>query len=111
MNWNKFTDLAQLDNIIAESAQKTVMLFKHSTTCSISNMALSRLERAWKDAEMQGVSPYFIDLLAYRSISNKVAEQFGIKHESPQILVIKNGVCTYHNSHSGISYVELKQVV
>jgi bacillithiol system protein YtxJ len=111
MNWNKFTDLSQLDNILTESAQKTVVLFKHSTRCSISSMALSRLERAWKDAEMQGVSPYFVDLIAYRNVSNKIAEQFEVQHESPQVLVIKNGICTYHNSHSGISYEELKQVV
>jgi bacillithiol system protein YtxJ len=108
MNWLQFSDTAQIENIILLSQTQTVLLFKHSTRCSISSMALSRLERAWKDKEMEQITPYFIDLIANRNVSTLVAQQFEVEHESPQVLLIKKGICTYHNSHGGISYQEIK---
>lgn len=72
-------------------------------------MALDRLERNWDQEEMQNVVPYFLDLISYRSISNKIAETFGVQHESPQVLLIENGKCVYNASHMGISYDTLKK--
>jgi bacillithiol system protein YtxJ len=66
------------------------------------------LERAWKDNEMTVVKPYLLDLLANRNISNHIVDVFGITHESPQILLIADGKCIYHNSHNAISYQEIK---
>lgn len=109
MNWNKLTSESQLETIKAESAQQPVLIFKHSTRCSISAMALSRMERNWDDAA--GIKPYYLDLIANRSISNQVASKFGVDHESPQILLIQNGECVYDASHMGISFDALKQVV
>lgn len=109
MNWNKLTSESQLETIKAESTQQPVLIFKHSTRCSISAMALSRMERSWDDAA--GIKPYYLDLIANRSVSNQVASEFGIDHESPQILLIQNGECVYDASHMGISFSALKQAV
>ncbi len=109
MNWNKLTSEAQLDAIKEESARQPVLIFKHSTSCSISAMALSRMERNW--SEQLGVKPYYLDLLANRPISNKVEQEFGIEHESPQVLLIKNGTCIYDASHMAISFAGLQQAV
>ncbi len=72
-------------------------------------MAKSRLESSWDAQEMEGTTPYFLDLIAHRDISDLVAETFGVYHESPQILVIKNGKCTFDTSHMNISYKTVKQ--
>ena len=107
MNWNKLTSEEQIDQVITESAEKPVLLFKHSTSCSISSMALDRLLRNWKTEDSDKITPYYLDLIAFRSLSNLVAARFGIPHESPQVLLIKKGKVTYHESHYGISYAEI----
>ncbi len=109
MNWNKLTSDAQLAEIKEESAQQPVLIFKHSTTCSISAMALSRMERNWND--ILGVKPYYLDLLANRPISRQIEDEFGVAHESPQVLLIRNGECIYDASHMAISFAGLQQAV
>ncbi|WP_085516501.1 bacillithiol system redox-active protein YtxJ [Marivirga sericea] len=111
MKWNRLDNQESLDRIIEESQQQAVVIFKHSTSCSISSMALNRLERSWNDNEMSEVKAYYLDLISYRDISNAVAEKFGIMHQSPQILLIKNGTCVYDDSHMGINYQSLKSGV
>jgi bacillithiol system protein YtxJ len=108
MTWNQLQDKELLDKIIEESQENPVVIFKHSTSCSISAMALNRLERSWEDSEMSNVKAYFLDLIAYRDVSNAIVEIFGVMHQSPQILLIKNGECVYDDSHMGISYQNLK---
>jgi bacillithiol system protein YtxJ len=108
MNWERLESLDTMDKIIEESKLNPVVIFKHSTSCSISAMALNRLERSWDNKEMSNVKAYYLDLIAYRDISNAVAEKFGIMHQSPQVLLIKNGESVYDESHMGISYQNLK---
>jgi bacillithiol system protein YtxJ len=107
MNWYKLTEENQLDEIKQESHNQSVMILKHSTTCSISATALSRLERAWKDDKAKNLKTYYLDLLKYRSISNKIAETFNVEHESPQILLIKDGKSFYDASHYDIQFDEI----
>ncbi|GAB3757005.1 bacillithiol system redox-active protein YtxJ [Spirosoma pomorum] len=109
MNWNKLNSDSQLAEIKEESENQPILIFKHSTTCSISAMALSRMERNWSD--QLGVKPYYLDLLANRAISNKIVNEFGIEHESPQVLLIRNGECVYDASHMAISFAGLQQAV
>lgn len=111
MNWNKLTDIAQLDEIKKESLQHPVLILKHSTRCSISATTLGRLERSWKEDEISELKPYYLDLIAYRPISNKIAEEFGVWHESPQALIIRNGESVYDASHFDISFDEIKAQV
>lgn len=100
MKWNHLTNESQLEQIIERSKSVPQVIFKHSTRCSISAMAKSRLERS---NEPDGVDFYYLDLIANRSLSNAISEKFNVYHESPQVLVIINGECTYDESHSGIS--------
>jgi bacillithiol system protein YtxJ len=111
VNWKKLDKAEVLNMIEEDSKNKTVIIFKHSTSCSISAMALNRLERSWKEDEMANIDAYYLDLISFRNISNTIAQKFSIEHQSPQILVIKNGVCTYDNSHMGISYQAIKDQV
>jgi len=67
-------------------------------------MVRNRMERSDIPEE---IDFNFLDLLAHRSLSNKIAEQFSVYHESPQVLLIRNGECIYDESHMGISMPEL----
>ena len=107
MNWRPLTELAQLDVIDAASAQKPVLIFKHSTSCSISSAAKDRLERAWKSEDDAQHAVYYLDLLRHRSISDAIAVRYAVQHESPQVLVIEGGKCRYANSHFGITYKDV----
>ncbi len=100
MNWITLNDINQLQQIEQESYQKPQVIFKHSTRCSISSMVLRRLEREGAPDTMDF---YFLDLIKNRNISNKVSDMFHVSHESPQILLIKNGGCIYDESHYAIS--------
>jgi len=107
MNWNSLTQEAQLQAIDEESANQPVFIFKHSTRCSISAMALNRLESKWQPGDEATIKPYYLDLLNYRPISAAIAQRYGVEHESPQVLVIQNGKCTFSASHNSIRYDDL----
>lgn len=100
IKWVPLVDLGQLNEIILSSSEKPVVIFKHSTRCSVSRMALKQFENEF-DLD-QKVTLYFLDLLEYRAISNAIAEHFKVQHQSPQLLLIKNGVSVYDVSHSAI---------
>ncbi|RYY67371.1 MAG: bacillithiol system redox-active protein YtxJ [Chitinophagaceae bacterium] len=106
MNWNDLNNTAQLESIKKDSFSQPQVIFKHSTRCSISSMAKNRLDRS--DAP-EGINFYYLDLIAHRDISNKIAEDFFVEHESPQVLLIRNGECIYDESHSGISMDEIAE--
>ncbi len=106
MNWIELTEPSQLQIIKEKSAEKPQVIFKHSTRCSISSVAKSRLERS---AAPANVDFYFLDLIKHRTISDKIAGDFDVYHESPQLLLIKNGECVYDESHSGISMDDLAE--
>jgi bacillithiol system protein YtxJ len=104
MNWKEFSDLEELETIKKRSSEKTQVIFKHSTRCSISTMAKGRLERA---NEPNNIDFNYLDLIAHRNISSKIADDFDVEHASPQVLIIKDGICIYDESHSAISMDEI----
>ncbi|MDG1477417.1 MAG: bacillithiol system redox-active protein YtxJ [Vicingaceae bacterium] len=103
MNWINIKSEEDLKNAIEVSFQDNlgVVIFKHSTRCSISSLAKNRLSSDWDFNEELPI--YYLDLISYRAISSKIAEQFNVQHESPQLLILKNGVCIYDASHMDIS--------
>ncbi|MFY0653648.1 MAG: bacillithiol system redox-active protein YtxJ [Cyclobacteriaceae bacterium] len=109
MNWNKLTQIETLEEIKSKSQTQPVLIYKHSTRCNISSMVLHKLERQWKPEEMRNVEIYFLDLIAHRDVSNAIESDFSVRHESPQVLVITDGVCSYHDSHMGITYQALRR--
>ena len=110
MNWNKLTEVSQLQTIKEESFNYPILILKHSTTCSISGTSLNRLERNWKQEKVGELKPYYLDLLRYRPISSEIASMFKVEHQSPQVLVIQNGECVYNASHFDISFAKLENL-
>ncbi|HEY4616996.1 MAG TPA: bacillithiol system redox-active protein YtxJ [Flavobacterium sp.] len=109
MSWNDLTDLGQLNEIIALSNEKPVAIFKHSTRCSVSRMALKQFENEFNFSDK--VTPYFLDLIAHRDVSNEIANRFGVQHQSPQLILIKEGKAVYNVSHSDIDAAALQSKV
>ncbi len=108
MKWIALKSNDEIKEIIEKSKAKPQVIFKHSTRCSISAMAKGRLERSIAPGNADF---YFLDLIAYRSISNQVSSEFNVSHESPQILIIKNGKCIYYESHGSITMDEIGEHV
>jgi bacillithiol system protein YtxJ len=108
MQWKYITDSDQINDIKKQSGYS--LIFKHSTRCSVSMMAKRRFEMDW-EAIPEDTSLYFLDLISYRSLSAQIAETFQVQHESPQILLIKDGECVLDASHSDISADEVAEVV
>jgi len=109
INWVPLVDLGQLNEIILQSAEKPVVIFKHSTRCSVSRMALKQFENEFDLNDK--VTPYFLDLLEHRDVSNAIADRFNVVHQSPQLLLIKNGMSVYDVSHSAIEAAELRMKI
>jgi bacillithiol system protein YtxJ len=109
--WILIESSDNLDDAIAQSHHHAVAIFKHSTRCSISSMAKDRLERSWDFSDDKGPLMYYLDLISYRTISNQIADKFKVHHESPQLILLKNGEAIYDASHNDISIKELKEVL
>lgn len=109
--WINLNSLAQLDEMEKRSEDRTVAVLKHSTTCGISRMVLKMFESDYDLNENEPIDLYFLDLRAHRDISNAIAEKFNVKHESPQLIVLKNREVVHHSSHQGISASKLKELV
>ena len=106
VDWRMLTNVDDLNQVVNESVGKPVLIFKHSTRCSISRMALKQFENEF---DLEGsVTPYFLDLLNHRDISQEIATRFDVYHQSPQLLLIKEGKSIYDASHSDIDALELK---
>lgn len=107
--WIPLNTIAQLDTIADKSKTKTQLIFKHSTRCGISRMVMNQFVAAY-DVDAN-VDLYYLDLLSYRDVSNEVGYKFQVMHQSPQLLVLRNGVVVAHASHGGINEIDLTQFV
>jgi bacillithiol system protein YtxJ len=108
--WIDLNTLEQLEMIKERSKTKTQFVFKHSTRCGISRMVISQFKRDYQLSETEA-DLYYLDLLNYREISAAIAETFKVMHESPQLLIIKNGVVVANKSHGGINELDLQKFV
>ena len=110
INWKILETEAQLTEFIALSKRKPIAIFKHSTRCSLSSMVKSRLERGWNIND-NDIEMYYLDLLNYRNISDKIASVFNVEHQSPQLIVLSQGDVLYHASHGEIDAGILKNSI
>lgn len=108
--WVPLTSVDQLEEIKERSATRAQAIFKHSTTCGISRMVINRFNAAY-DIPTDDLDLYYLDLRSYRSVSNEVETLFGVLHESPQLLIIRNGEVMAHESHGGIPQLDLKKYI
>lgn len=110
INWIPLTENNQLDTLIKLSNTKAVLIFKHSTRCGISRMALKNFEKQY-DLNGSQIELYYLDLLNNKTLSNEIATKFQISHQSPQVIVIQNEKVIYDDSHYQISVEEIKEKV
>ncbi len=111
INWTRLTEGADFVRLVEkDSFVQPVVFFKHSTRCSISAMALNRLESDW-DLDADRIVPVYLDLIAYRSVSDQMANVLRVVHQSPQLLIVKDGKCVYNASHSQINVQDIKEWV
>jgi len=108
--WITLNTINQLDVIESASNTKTQVIFKYSTRCGVSRMVLNQFEDAYNLTE-DDLDLYFLDLISYRNVSNEVGYKFQVMHESPQLLVIKNGVVVAHESHDGVNEIDLDSFI
>ena len=108
INWIPLTSIEQLDDIKKQSVAEPILIFKHSTRCGISRMVLRQFEKSF-DESLANLKVYYLDLLNYREVSNEVGYTFQVHHQSPQLLIIKNGEVVTHASHYEIRTIKLKE--
>jgi bacillithiol system protein YtxJ len=108
--WHRLQSIDQLDVIVEESKSKPVAIFKHSTRCGISRMVMRQFESSYSVTDEQ-LKLYYLDLLSFRNVSDEVGYKFQVMHQSPQLIVIKNGSAIHHASHSGINASYLENLV
>ncbi|WP_055436545.1 bacillithiol system redox-active protein YtxJ [Lacinutrix algicola] len=107
--WKQLTTVDQLNTIEKLSKGKTQVIFKHSTRCGISKMVMNQFVSAF-DVDVN-LDLYYLDLLSFREVSNEAGFKFQVMHQSPQLLIIKNGVAVAHASHGGINEIDLAKFV
>ncbi|TBN06369.1 bacillithiol system redox-active protein YtxJ [Hyunsoonleella flava] len=108
--WIPLNDLKQIDYIKKKSGIKTQVIFKHSTRCGISSMVQRQFIDDYNFSEKE-LDLYYLDILSYRQLSDEVGYKFQLIHESPQLLVIKNGELVAHASHGQINQVDLNRFI
>ncbi len=109
MEWRRLESEEQLAEIDVNSHERAAIILKNSTRCILSHMVLSRMRR--EAGRFKGYDLYLLDLLRFRSASKAVADHYGVEHASPQVLVVKNGHCVYHASHTAIEPQLLEEVL
>lgn len=108
--WTDLSSVDQLHEVMESAKEKPVLLFKHSTRCSISSMALNSFESEW-GSENERCELYFVDLIRYRDVSNAIADETGVVHQSPQAILFNGSEVLYHASHSGIDANAIEKLV
>ena len=110
LSWTPLISLEEINTIKEISINQSILIFKHSTRCGISRMVIKQFESLFNEENKQ-LKVYYLDLLNYREVSSKVSEVFQVIHQSPQLLVIKNGISVYNESHYEITKVNLSKYV
>ncbi len=108
--WKAIDSEAMINELVETSHNKVVVIFKHSTRCGISRMVLNRFE-AEADFDENKIALYFLDLIRYRDLSNKIAEKFRVTHQSPQVIVLENGEVIGDASHQAIEASQIAKHV
>jgi bacillithiol system protein YtxJ len=107
--WKNLSSLPEWKSALEMSSEKPVLVLKHSTRCSISVMALDRFNRNWKPEDADLFTPLYLDLLSYREISNAIAEDTGVEHQSPQAILLKDGIVVLSETHQAIRIEDFRE--
>ena len=107
LDWIQLVDTDQLSSLESASYERPQIIYKHSTTCGISSMVLGMFSRSYP-LEKDRADLYFLDIHSYRSLSNEIASRFGVRHESPQLILIQEGNVILHRSHGAIADLNIE---
>ena len=110
LSWTPLISVDEINTIKEISENQSVLIFKHSTRCGISRMVIKQFESLFNEENKQ-LKVYYLDLLRFREVSSKLSEVFQVVHQSPQLLVIKNGISVYDESHYEITKVNLPKFI
>lgn len=108
LNWVPLVSVEEINTIKEISKNQPVLIFKHSTRCGISRMVMKQFESLFNE-ENKPLKVYYLDLLKFREVSSKLSEVFKVVHQSPQLLIVKNGISVYDESHHEITKVNLSK--
>ena len=111
MEFQTLNSIEQLNEIDLKSNSKIQAIYKHSTQCGVSMMANRTLSKELKEISGNTMDVYYLDLIRYRDLSNTISMRYKVEHESPQILIIKEGKCIYNASHSDVSLQKALQEI
>ena len=110
LRWTHLISVDEINTIKEISKNHSILIFKHSTSCGISRMVMKQFESLFNE-ENKHLKVYYLDLLNFREVSSKLSEVFQVIHQSPQLLVIKNGISVYDESHYEITKVNLSKYI
>ena len=110
LSWTPLISIEEINNIKEISKTQSILIFKHSTRCGISRMVMKQFESLFNE-ENKHLKVYYLDLLNFREVSSKLSEVFQVIHQSPQLLVVKNGISVYDESHYEITKVNLSKYI
>ncbi|TDF99624.1 bacillithiol system redox-active protein YtxJ [Paenibacillus piri] len=109
--WREITSLEEWNELYEGSAQKPVVILKHSTACPVSSNALDEFESYLHKEPNTGVDYVLVKVIESRPVSNRIAEDTGIKHASPQILFVKNKEAVWNTSHWSVTRAHMTAVL
>jgi bacillithiol system protein YtxJ len=107
-SWKNLNEMSAWEEVLKASESRPQIVFKHSTRCIISKTVLRNLEGAWK-ASAHDSELYYLDLISNRDISNRIAADTGIHHESPQLIILEKGRAVYDRSHHSIEAEDIQK--
>ncbi len=109
-NWNVLTEEEELQGVMEASHNRLQLVYKHSFTCGICHMTLENIEDSFDELEEQA-DMHFVDVKNARPVSNLLADKLDVRHESPQVIIIREGKAVWDESHHAIKGEEiLKQL-
>ena len=111
IHWNEIRDDVSPEELSELSNTDLLLIFKHSTRCGTSYMALDRLTEQWDSEKVEGLRSCFLDVISYRELAREIGAFFKVPHQSPQLLLIRNGECIFESSHSGIKFSDVEAVM
>jgi len=110
LSWTPLISVEEINTIKEISKIQSILIFKHSTRCGISRMVMKQFESLFNE-ENKHLKVYYLDLLNFREVSSKLSEVFQVIHQSPQLLIVKNGISVYDESHYEITKVNLSKYI
>jgi len=109
--WREITSIEEWDKVMSDSASRQVIVLKHSTRCPVSASALEEYEAYLADKPNPDTDYYLVKVIESRPVSNKIAEDLGVVHQSPQMILVKDGKAVWNTSHWSVTKKHMAAVL